>query len=137
MSHLEITDARRKRLDELFVDEPFLSPTMKARTLHEKLHEPLPVGFAGRIPLYLYDVDRDEQPGDVIEPTVSPSDPVHTTPETMSLEEARSQLQTESESNQCGALKDLRDCLLNPWLKGMMREFGADEDGLQRLDAVA
>ena len=29
--------ARRKRLDELFADEPHLSPTMKARRLHEKL----------------------------------------------------------------------------------------------------
>ena len=29
--------ARNKRLDELFADEPHLSPTMKARRLHEKL----------------------------------------------------------------------------------------------------
>ena len=29
--------ARMKRLDELFADEPHLSPTMKARRLHEKL----------------------------------------------------------------------------------------------------
>lgn len=31
-------DVRRKRLDELFADEPHLSPTMKARRLHEKLN---------------------------------------------------------------------------------------------------
>jgi hypothetical protein len=30
---------RRRRLDELFADEPFLSPTMKARRLLEKLNE--------------------------------------------------------------------------------------------------
>jgi hypothetical protein len=30
---------KRRRLDELFADEPFLSPTMKARRLHEKLDE--------------------------------------------------------------------------------------------------
>ncbi len=29
--------ARHQRLDELFADEPHLSPTMKARRLHEKL----------------------------------------------------------------------------------------------------
>ena len=29
--------ARNKRLDELFADEPHLSPTMMARRLHEKL----------------------------------------------------------------------------------------------------
>ena len=29
--------ARMKRLDELFADEPHLSPTMKARRLHEKM----------------------------------------------------------------------------------------------------
>lgn len=27
------------RLDDLFADEPYLSPTMKARRLHEKLQE--------------------------------------------------------------------------------------------------
>jgi hypothetical protein len=33
-------DAGRKRhLEALFADEPFLSPTMKARRMHEKLHE--------------------------------------------------------------------------------------------------
>src|SRR5437016_3668498 len=36
-------EARRRRLDALFADEPFLSPTMKARRLYEKLHE-LPGG---------------------------------------------------------------------------------------------
>lgn len=30
-------DGRRRRLDELFADEPFLSPTMKARRLHDKM----------------------------------------------------------------------------------------------------
>lgn len=30
---------KRRRLDELFADEPYLSPTMKARRLHEKLNE--------------------------------------------------------------------------------------------------
>jgi len=33
------TDPRRRRLDELFADEPHLSATMKARRLHEKLRE--------------------------------------------------------------------------------------------------
>jgi len=28
-------DDRRRRVDELFADEPFLSPTMRARRLHE------------------------------------------------------------------------------------------------------
>ncbi len=32
-------DPRRRKLDDLFADEPFLSPTMKARRLHEKLLE--------------------------------------------------------------------------------------------------
>ncbi len=30
-------EPKRRKLDELFADEPFLSPTMKARRLHEKL----------------------------------------------------------------------------------------------------
>jgi hypothetical protein len=37
----EPSSPRRRRLDELFADEPFLSPTMKARRLHEKLNERL------------------------------------------------------------------------------------------------
>ena len=32
----EMEEARRRRLEELFEDEPFLSPTMKARSLHER-----------------------------------------------------------------------------------------------------
>ncbi|HZP84211.1 MAG TPA: hypothetical protein VFB21_21395 [Chthonomonadaceae bacterium] len=32
-------DVRPMRLDDLFADEPYLSPTMKARRLHEKLQE--------------------------------------------------------------------------------------------------
>jgi hypothetical protein len=35
----EQPEQKRRRLDELFADEPFLSPTMKARRLHEKLNE--------------------------------------------------------------------------------------------------
>ena|SRR5579862_6017439 len=31
-------ELKRAKLDELFADEPFLSPTMKARRLHEKLN---------------------------------------------------------------------------------------------------
>ena len=42
-------DVRQRKLDELFGDEPFLSPTMKARRLHEKSAEQ-PVG-SGAIPL--------------------------------------------------------------------------------------
>jgi hypothetical protein len=30
---------KQRKLDELFADEPFLSPTMKASRLHEKLQE--------------------------------------------------------------------------------------------------
>ncbi len=30
---------KRRKLDELFADEPFLSPTMRASRLHEKLQE--------------------------------------------------------------------------------------------------
>ena len=32
-------DIKPMRLDDLFADEPYLSPTMKARRLHEKLQE--------------------------------------------------------------------------------------------------
>lgn len=32
-------DVKKRRLDELFADEPYLSATMKARRLHEKLEE--------------------------------------------------------------------------------------------------
>lgn len=32
-------ETRRRRLDDLFADEPYLSTTMKARRLHEKLQE--------------------------------------------------------------------------------------------------
>ena len=32
-------DAKKRKLDELFADEPYLSPTMKARLLHEKLQQ--------------------------------------------------------------------------------------------------
>lgn len=35
----DTSSPRRRRLDELFADQPFLSPTMKARRLHEKLYE--------------------------------------------------------------------------------------------------
>src|SRR2546430_17477557 len=38
-------EPRRLKLDELFGDEPFLSPTMKARRLHEKLQEDQSSGF--------------------------------------------------------------------------------------------
>ena len=39
-SQQPMDDAGRKRhLEALFADEPFLSPTMKARRMHEKLHE--------------------------------------------------------------------------------------------------
>lgn len=39
-------ESRRRKLDDLFGDEPFLSPTMKARRLHEKMleHPPMPEG---------------------------------------------------------------------------------------------
>jgi hypothetical protein len=37
--HSNDSDPRRRKLDELFADEPFLSPTMKARRLHEKLQK--------------------------------------------------------------------------------------------------
>ena len=30
-------DGRKRHLDSLFADEPFLSPTMKARSMHDKL----------------------------------------------------------------------------------------------------
>jgi hypothetical protein len=32
-------EPRKRRLDELFADEPWLSPTMRARRLHEKIRE--------------------------------------------------------------------------------------------------
>lgn len=32
-------EPKRRKLDELFADEPFLSTTMKARRLHEKLRQ--------------------------------------------------------------------------------------------------
>ena len=39
-SQQPMDDAGRKRhLEALFADEPFLSPTMKARRMHEKMHE--------------------------------------------------------------------------------------------------
>jgi hypothetical protein len=38
----------QRKLEDLFADEPFLSPTMKARSLHEKLrvHPPATSGLA-------------------------------------------------------------------------------------------
>ena len=44
--------ARNKRLDELFADEPHLSPTMKARRLHEKLEaaQASPAGWVPAVP---------------------------------------------------------------------------------------
>src|SRR5690242_1164317 len=34
-----LDEKRKQQLEALFADEPFLSPTMKARRLHEKLRE--------------------------------------------------------------------------------------------------
>ena len=42
------TEARRRRLEELFEDQPFLSPTMKASRLHER-EEPIADGIAMQI----------------------------------------------------------------------------------------
>jgi excisionase family DNA binding protein len=36
----ELNDVRRRRLDELFADVPYLSPTMKASRLHERFTPP-------------------------------------------------------------------------------------------------
>lgn len=42
--------ARNKRLDELFAEEPHLSPTMKARRLHEKLETAQKAGCPPIVP---------------------------------------------------------------------------------------
>ncbi len=41
----DLNEVRRRRLDELFADEPYLSPTMKASRLHERCDVPSAPGF--------------------------------------------------------------------------------------------
>ncbi len=47
-------DTRRRKLDELFADEPYLSATMKARRLHEKMNDHGGNGGLGEIPTKAY-----------------------------------------------------------------------------------
>lgn len=52
ISRQPMDEAGRKRhLEALFADEPYLSPTMKARRMHEKLNDPRSrdVGFGDRL----------------------------------------------------------------------------------------
>jgi hypothetical protein len=67
-------ETRRRKLDDLFSDEPFLSPTMKARRLHEKIgglppaSEPMQAGSAipsgeKRLSALIPDAEEGEQPG--------------------------------------------------------------------------
>jgi hypothetical protein len=44
-------EPKRKKLEELFADEPFLSTTMKARRLHEKLRQLNPANLDDEQPL--------------------------------------------------------------------------------------
>ena len=76
-------ETRRRKLDDLFSDEPFLSPTMRARRLHEKIgglspaSEPMQAGKAipsgeKRLSALIPDVEEDEQPGLRLMHTESP-----------------------------------------------------------------
>lgn len=53
-------ESKRRKLDELFADEPFLSPTMRARRLHEKLQQLQDGDRAAQgLPTEAYVVDRN------------------------------------------------------------------------------
>jgi hypothetical protein len=63
------TETRRRKLDDLFGDDPYLSPTMKARRLHEKLETPEAVSLEE---IARESVVADPGPRAVISPEVLP-----------------------------------------------------------------
>jgi hypothetical protein len=111
-------DSRRRKLDDLFADEPFLSPTMKARRLHEKLQEMqnkdaidangLPAAACvGEIPPML---SRTEMPEPIAVPTNEGA---------ISLTAARRLYRQEKDGPVNGTpdrLSKLKDTLLSKWL---------------------
>jgi hypothetical protein len=103
-------EPRRRKLDELFADEPFLSPTMKARRLHEKLNGAPP---ASEVPTVAY--VRDPA-------TIAPVGPGGT----ISLAEAAAYFRSNGEmgrvnESQALRLRRLQDNILNVWLLGLPR----------------
>jgi len=65
---IDVMDARRRKLDELFADQPYLSPTMRASSLHDLGLDELP-------PLRIPVDDDDDMPMRLVrlhetEPTV-------------------------------------------------------------------
>ena len=97
--------ARNKRLDELFADEPHLSPTMKARRLHEKL-EAAQANNAGWVPVV---------------PPLPPPDAAEPKTQAMSLQRAAEILRTSADWTattdvEIARLFRFRDTALTQWL---------------------
>ena len=122
-------DDRKRRIDELFADEPFLSATMKAKRLHEKL-EAGPVSFdvptqsASGVALAKGWPDRLEAPVREVPieaPKVNP----------LSLKRAREFLRIETQDGDPGEgaealerqneilLRNLKDGVLSKWIQDM------------------
>jgi hypothetical protein len=128
---------RRKKLDDLFVDEPFLSPTMKAHRLHQKLdHLPPPPGVASGPSKEARPAEVPIRPADVRPaPTLSfssaavPQDaPAESPPESgpLSLVEAARYIRWGSigsrwELPDAERLQHFRDQVLRAWLRGAPR----------------
>ena len=119
-------DERRRRIDELFADEPFLSATMKAKRLHEKL-EAGPVSIDARPSkgsgAALTDPWRDRTEAPVREIPIDE-------PQTLSLSEAREFLRIETNESVPEStrgldrqneilLRNLKDGVLATWIKEM------------------
>ena len=120
---------RKRRIDELFADEPFLSPTMKAKRLHEKLEgEPAPFDGAlkGRSGVALTDGWSDRR-----DPPLVPALQDQPAETFISLKDARNYLRVETdgrksaegvgavEAHSASLLRTLKDRVLTGWIRDM------------------
>ena len=117
--HSEDSESRKRKLDDLFADEPFLSPTMKARRLHEKLQElqTRDVIDAGGLPsaACVGDISPMLSRTEVNEPVV-----VQTSEGFVSLTAARRLYRQETVATPregSDKLTKLKDNLLNKWME--------------------
>ena len=126
---------RSRHLDELFADEPFLSPTMKARQMHEKMLElRLSQGAANERPAQsLQDIEANvrQQPVAISTPPARK----HSGVPKMNFDEARAILRGHGVPDQYGfdptdPLSYFRTQVLSQWLQKVEpREINRPDPG--------
>ncbi len=124
-----VKDERKRRIDELFADEPFLSATMKAKRLHEKLESgpvtfDVPTQSASGVALSKEWPERMESPIREVPIEAPPVNP-------LSLQRAREFLRIETydgdpddaaeklERQNEILLRNLKDGVLSKWIQDM------------------